>query len=80
MHIAAQAHNAQSAKLLLDYGADVNFVAYTGKAQTPLMLAVQSSSDEDADLVQMLIDRGANVDAVGPAGATALHFACWSSG
>lgn len=76
LHIAAQAHNAQSAKLLLDYGADVNFVAYTGKAQTPLMLAVQSSSDEDADLVQMLIDRGANVDAVGPAGATALHFAC----
>ena len=34
------------------------------------------SCDEETSVVQLLIKNGADVDAVGPDGATAFHFAC----
>lgn len=75
LHIAAQVHSLKASTLLLDRGANPNFTAYTKKALTPLMVAVMSSA-EDADIVKLLVKHGANVNAVGPDGATALHFAC----
>ena len=75
LHVAAHVQNIQAATFLLDRGADPNFVAYTGKYRTPLMVAVISDG-HNADLVNLMIGRGANVNAIGPNGATALHFAC----
>jgi hypothetical protein len=75
LHVAAEAGGIEAAKFLLERGADPAFTAYTGKSLTPLMLA--ACSCDDADLVSLLIDQGgADVDAVSPNGATALHFAC----
>jgi len=69
--IAAQNYKVQSARALLEAGADVN--APVGKGgYTPLMLASRSDSRE---LPAALIEHGANVNASNPGGVTALMIA-----
>ena len=75
LHIAAQIHDIKAVTLLLDRGAQPSFTAYTKRSLTPLMMAVMMSPD-DADIVNLLIDRGADINAIGPDGSTAFHFAC----
>ena len=75
LHIAVATHQLEAATLLLDRGADPSFVAYTKNGLTALMVAVMGSPD-DAEVVELLINRGANINAIGPDGGTALHFAC----
>ncbi len=62
--------HVELAKLLIEYGADVNLL---GGPYTPLAAAVSICS---FDLVQFLLIRGANVNAYDQDGITALLFAC----
>ena len=75
LHIAAQMHNVKAVEFLLDRGADPSFCAYTKRGLTPLMMAVLMSP-EDAEIPKLLIKRGASINAIGPKGATAFHYAC----
>jgi ankyrin repeat protein len=70
--------NALQLKTLLDHGADVNArvtnVRRDMARRTPLMLAA-SSDLVPAEAVRLLIDRGAELNARGPDGETALDLA-----
>lgn len=61
--------------LLLDYGADVNDDRYPGGRQ-PLALAAARGAE---DLLSLLLDRGALINAKDAAGETALDAACKGS-
>ena len=78
LHVAAQASNIEAASLLLERGADVNFSAYKTPSLTPLMLAVMSSAEDSlrekpADLVNLLIEHGIDVNQTGPGGERFPH-------
>ena len=64
-------------KMLLAAGADVN--ATSGKAEdqgiTPLMAV---ALDDGADMVQLFLDKGADINARTAGGETALSLAKWS--
>ena len=66
---AARSGDVESARLLLDAGADLHDTAADGNV--PLVIAVHSGH---ASLAGFLLDRGADVDAA-PLGYTALHAA-----
>ena len=66
---AARAGNVESARLLLDAGADLHDTAADGNV--PLVIAAHSGH---ASLTAFLLERGADVDAA-PLGYTALHAA-----
>ena len=66
---AARAGNVESARLLLDAGADLRDTAADGNV--PLVMAAHSGH---ATLAAFLLERGAGVDAA-PLGYTALHAA-----
>jgi hypothetical protein len=82
LHFAAHHHTITAVKFLLERGADPGFTAYRNEMSlTPLMLAVRSSSQDalcerSPDLVNLLIEHGADPDQTGPGGCTALHIAC----
>ena len=59
-------------QLLLDHNADPNLWDSSGLGP-PLMLAAKQGF---VAMVELLIKRGADIDAVHPEGGTALHFAC----
>jgi ankyrin repeat protein len=67
--LAARTGDAESARLLLDGGANVNDVAPDGNSA--LVIAVHSNQ---AAVANLLLDRGADPNAIG-AGYTALHAA-----
>ncbi|KAL8303271.1 hypothetical protein RB600_006944 [Gaeumannomyces tritici] len=76
---AAWNHNLSVVRLLLDREADPNVKTRSG---TPLIVAVKSRNqpDEIQDLVQLLVENGANVNAVDEEGGSALrHAAEWST-
>jgi ankyrin repeat protein len=53
--------NKKLVKLLLNYGADVNYVSpYTGI--TPLFLASDEDTDNAAGIIQLLLDYGADIN------------------
>lgn len=68
---AAIRGDVAAAMLLLDHGAEVNAVDHRG--YTPLLLAAQYDGDSP-ELVRLLLDRGAQIDAVAE-GETALSLA-----
>lgn len=67
---AIRAGNSNAIRAALTQGADVN--APDADGDTPLMLAAMYA---DAAAMKLLIERGADVKAVSPAGAGALHRA-----
>ncbi|MDP9083177.1 MAG: quinoprotein dehydrogenase-associated putative ABC transporter substrate-binding protein [Pseudomonadota bacterium] len=69
--IAAQNVKVKAARALIDSGADVNAPIAKG-GYTPLMLVSLSGSN---DLVSLLLEHGAKVNAVNPGGVTALMIA-----
>jgi ankyrin repeat protein len=66
-------HNVQAARMLLDRGADANGIPVLG-GLTPLMRAA-SYDIVPVEMVQLLIEHGANVNAKGAHGETALSMA-----
>ena len=79
-HAACRGHHYDSVKLLLDYKADVNVL--DSACRTALHHTLESEthygrdSDKRSVLVQLLLDRGANVNAASENGETPLYIAC----
>jgi ankyrin repeat protein len=65
LHVAAEYGNVESAKLLLERGADVNARAVVDEAgiggQTPIFHAVTQFFDEGLPMAQFLVERGADL-------------------
>jgi ankyrin repeat protein len=76
--IGSDSCNVDVLECLLDKGADVNATAHDGsfKGLSPLMAASNAGHTEVA---QLLVARGANVDALDEAGRSALHYAAFPS-
>jgi ankyrin repeat protein len=72
LHHAAFAGNVETAKLLLDRGADVNARAKTKFLNTPLLAA---SLTGQVEVARLLLDRGADVLVRQSQGFTPLHEA-----
>jgi ankyrin repeat protein len=69
----AAAGHLEAARLLLNAGADPSLAA--GDGFTPLL---QAAGNCQLEMLQLLLARGATVDAVDPiGGCTAFHFACY---
>jgi ankyrin repeat protein len=77
LHFACSKGRPACARVLLDCGADVN--ARIDSGRTPLMLAA-GAAEHSAELVELLLDRGAQADSVSLDGKTALHAAALSGG
>ena len=62
--------------LLLEYGAEVNTAATSGWANgwTPLHMAVRHAHARSVEIAEMLLARGANIDANDERGWTPLHL------
>ena len=69
LHTSLVTQNFDLTASLLDSGADPNCTTTT--AMTPLMYAI---AQNNKDVASILIEHGANMDAIGPKGATALKF------
>jgi ankyrin repeat protein len=65
LHVAAEYHELEAARLLLDRGANVNARAAVDDAgvggQTAIFHAVTQSGDEGLPMTQFLVDRGADL-------------------
>jgi len=72
--VAVQNKYTEVAKLLLTNGSKVNSEVSL-PANTPLHFAVKNV---DIEIVKMLLDRGADVDAINPSSVTPLHIAVGS--
>lgn len=60
--------------LLLDYGADINSSSLSATGETPLHLALMTTNPQPA-FVSLLLNEGANVNAITNEGKTPLHLA-----
>ncbi len=80
LHFAAMKDRLEIARLLIERGVDINLPARrigsfrNDFGLTPLMYAAMTERD-DPTLIQLLIDRGAKVNARTPAGESALGLA-----
>jgi len=80
IHAACRGHHYDSVKLLLEYKADVD--VGDGAGRTALHHTVESETHYSGDndkrtvLVQLLLDRGANVNAASENGETPFYIAC----
>ena len=65
LHVAAEFHNLEAARLLLDRGADVNATALADGTeiggQTPIFHAATQTNDAGLSLVRVLVERGADL-------------------
>ena len=69
LHVAIRAHQEDKVRILIDGGEDIELRI---DDITPLMLATQKNASK---IVQLLIQRGADVNALTEENMTALHFA-----
>lgn len=73
LHIASRLGDASMIGLLLDEGANID--SRSGSDQTALLISIQS---EQLDAIKVLLERGANTEAVeGNEGFTALAISCF---
>jgi len=73
LHLAAFMGHRQAAEALLEMGADLSALSKNQMANQPLHAALAGKTDRE--LVQMLLERGADVNARGASGVTPLHLA-----
>src|SRR5688572_182089 len=73
LHLAAFMGHAEVARILLDHGADIEAVAKNGIANRPLHAAL--AGKESPEVIDLLLARGADVNARAEADATPLHLA-----
>ncbi len=71
LHCAAQSGRLKAARVLISHAADVNAVTTPWK-NTPLLLAARMA--DNPELIRLLIEAGANVNAVDSRGENALHM------
>ena len=72
MHAVANGHE-KLVKWLIAKGADINPVDKIGNSRTPLHLAAMKSNN--ADVVKILIENGANINACDHEKCIPLHLA-----
>jgi len=63
-------------KLLLDYGADVAVLDKTDRTVLHHVLECDESREKQAELIELLLDRGANVNEASSGGGTPFYIAC----
>lgn len=73
LHWAAKNGHAEVAEALLEAGADVDVKAQNGTSQTPLHMACTSAAFGTPQVVDVLIQRGANAEQQDHRGNRALH-------
>ena len=73
LHLAAHFGHAGVVRILLDNGADIEAVAQNGIANRPLHAAL--AGKESSEVFELLLARGADVNAKAEAEATPLHLA-----
>ena len=71
LHFASRDGSVDAARWLLNHGADANALV-NGFGWTPLLLAVWN---KHLEIVQMLLERRADIHAQNPSGVVALHLA-----
>ncbi|MFO7842591.1 MAG: ankyrin repeat domain-containing protein [Bacteroidales bacterium] len=79
LHVACQSGSPEMVQLILKAGVGVNERTEEGKGMTPLQYAIFKSS-VPAEVIRILLDHGAKVNAKGPNGAMPIHFAIRKSG
>lgn len=70
---AARAGNVNAVKVLLDNGADVNAVSYCG--ETALMCACCMNGENGVEIIELLLEKGANINAENNFGLTVMDYA-----
>jgi ankyrin repeat protein len=73
LHLAAFMGHRETAEALLELGSDLSALSKNQMANQPLHAALAGKTDRP--LVEMLIERGAKVNARGGSGVTPLHLA-----
>jgi len=73
---ACKGHHYDIAKLLLNYNADVAVVDSTGKTVLHYVLQCVKSRQKQAELIELLLARGANVNEASDEGETPFYIAC----
>jgi ankyrin repeat protein len=73
LHLAAFMGHADVARVLLDHGADIEAVAKNGIGNRPLHAAL--AGKESPEVIDLLLARGADVNARAEADVTPLHLA-----
>src|SRR4051812_28047937 len=73
LHLAAFLGHRQMAEVLLEMGAQLSALSKNQMANQPLHAAIAGKTDRE--MIQMLIERGADVNARGGAGVAPLHLA-----
>ncbi|KAH7411528.1 ankyrin repeat-containing domain protein, partial [Cadophora sp. MPI-SDFR-AT-0126] len=71
LQIAIQTNDIEIVKILLSAGADVN-VKRTGGVDCTALMTAASSPWADTTMIKLLLDHGADINAVGGLGGTAL--------
>ena len=78
LHSAVHGRRSRIAALLIEKGADLNIVDYSGL--TPLMIACSLGKKAGSKLALMLVEAGADVTYERPGdGMTAIKFALWGN-
>ena len=78
LHFAASCGRLQAARILIEHNADIDIPTKEGKS--PLHVAAMHwiKRDQD-DIIQVLLDHGANPNARDDNNATPLHYSSWRS-
>jgi ankyrin repeat protein len=79
LHVACRSGSAEMVQLILKEGVDVNERTEEGKGLTPLQYAIFRSS-VPAEVIRILLEYGAEVNAADPNGRMAIHYAIRRSG
>ena len=72
LHVLVKKNDIEGARFLLDRHADVDSTTRDSFAPTPLMVAVV---EKHVDMAELLISRGANINATNGLGSAPLHWA-----
>jgi ankyrin repeat protein len=73
LHLAAFMGQVDAARVLLDHGADIEAVSRNSTANRPLHAALAGKAVPE--LIELLLERGADVNGTGEAAITPLHLA-----